>query len=351
MTENVAMKNQLIRLPAEWEKQSGVLLAWPHEDGYWKPILSSAKKAFAELIQTIAQDETVILVCRNKSETEKDFQALKVSSERIRLYEMPTNDVWARDFGPITVMQNTTPIVLNFTFNAWGNKYDMPFDRMIGENLNRQHAFGDNVFRKVDLVLEGGSVECDGQGTLLTTKKCLLNANRNTTFSQADLEVELKNYLGISRILWLNQGYLCGDDTDAHIDTLARFCDPNTICYQSCDDENDEHYQPLQAMAEELKTFRTLQGQPYRLVPLPWPKAKYSQLTQDRLPASYANFLITNSKIIVPQYQDPADQKALAILASCFPNRQVIGINSLSFIENFGSIHCLTMQLPEGVIS
>jgi agmatine deiminase len=345
------LKNKSIRLPAEWETQSGILLAWPHDDGYWQPVLSQAEKMFAALIEKIAEDETVIVVCRDKNQTENYLKSKQVLSPRIRLFEMPINDVWARDFGPISVMHNEKPTVLNFTFNAWGNKYDMPLDRMICENLNRAGAFGQNTFNKIDLVLEGGSLECDGQGTLLTTKQCLLNANRNSAFSQTDLETELKTHLGITRVLWLNHGYLCGDDTDAHIDTLARFCDTNTICYQSCDDENDEHYHDLKLMAEELKSFKTIDGQPYHLVPLPWPKPKLSQLTQDRLPASYANFLITNTKVLVPTYQDPADNQALAILTKCFPNRRVMGIDSLTFIENFGSIHCLTMQLPRGILS
>lgn len=340
------LKNNITRrLPAEWEAQSAILMAWPNESAYWKPLITAAEHRFSQLIYHIAEDELVVLVTSNKTRAMDYLKNANVNLDNIRCYEMPTNDVWARDFGPITILENNVPTILNFQFNAWGNKYDFPLDREICTNLEKMGAFNQHPFKKIDWVLEGGSIETDGCGTLLTTKKCLLNTNRNANYSAQVLEDALKRELGFQRILWLSHGFLPGDDTDAHIDTLARFCDANTICYQSGRDAD------LEAMAHELKQFKTIDGAPYRLVALPATEPKHSQLTGDLLPSSYANFLITNHKVIVPTYQDAADDIALDLISSLFPNRQVIGVDSLTFIENFGSIHCLTMQIPAGIIS
>jgi agmatine deiminase len=199
------------------------------------------------------------------------------------------------------------------------------------------------------LVLEGGGLESDGQGTLLTTAECLLSLNRNPHLSKSQLERQLKNRFGLDRILWLHHGYLAGDDTDSHIDTLARFCDPETIAYVRCDDPTDEHRPALLEMEKELKSFRTAAGRPYRLVPLPWPDACFAE-DGHRLPATYANFLIINGAVLVPTYRVRQDAEALAVFKNLFPDRAVIGIDCRMLIEQHGSLHCVTMQYPEGVV-
>ena len=189
----------------------------------------------------------------------------------------------------------------------------------------------------------------DGSGTLLTTARCLLAPTRNPKLTQDGLEARLKELLGLDRILWLQHGHLTGDDTDSHIDTLARFCDARTIAYVACADPDDEHHAELKAMEEELRALRAADGRPYRLVPLPWPRARYDDDGR-RLPATYANFLIINGAVLVPTYDDPADGPALARLRECFPGREIIGVDCLPLIYQYGSLHCVTMQLPEGVL-
>jgi len=200
------------------------------------------------------------------------------------------------------------------------------------------------------MVLEGGSIEVDGAGTLLTTRDCLLSPTRNPKLSQQQIEQKLIQWFGLSRVLWLGHGYLDGDDTDSHIDILARFCDCETIAYTHCDDESDPHYKELNAMETELRGLRSITDQPYRLVPLPWPAAKYDD-AGNRLAASYANFLVINGAVIIPGYNDPADEQARVCLQQCFPDREVIAINALALIKQGGSLHCMAMQLPEGVLT
>jgi len=338
------------RLPAEWSKQSGVMMTWPHADSYWQPVLAESEIVFAKIIAHIAEDEKVLLSCHDVDYVRGYLNEAKANIANVLFFPVASNDVWTRDYGPITVLTNQQPLLLKFKFNAWGAKYAMPLDNEVVHRLHEQKAYGNNPLRAVDLILEGGSIESDGAGTLLTTRRCLLKGKRNQQSNEKELAAQLTELFGLRKILWLNHGLLAGDDTDAHIDTLVRFCNENTICYQSCDDVDDEHYPELQKMAEELHTFSNADGKPYHLVPLPWPQIKNSILTGDRLPAGYANFLITNSKVIVPIYNDVADEQALEVLQNCFPDRQVVGVMSLPLIENFGSIHCVTMQLPVGVL-
>lgn len=278
------------------------------------------------------------------------LQTRTVHGKNVRTFIVPTNDTWIRDYGPLSVIsrQNTLQL-LDFEFNAWGNKYQSNNDNLVNRRLQEQGAFQQTPLKSIPWVLEGGSIETDGYGTLLTTANCLLSKQRNAEQNKARIEQALQEHLGATRILWLDHGALEGDDTDSHIDTLARFTDPNTICYVSCDQAEDPHYLPLKQMAQTLQTFRNHAGKPYRLVPLPWPKAKINR-NGKRLPATYANFLIINHAVLVPIYNDPADNKAIAIFKQLFPEREVIALNCLSLIEQFGSLHCATMQLPEGVI-
>ena len=233
--------------------------------------------------------------------------------------------------------------IYDFAFNGWGKKFEAKLDNQITKALHEKQVFGrDVIYRNcLDFVLEGGSIESDGEGTLLTTSTCLLSDNRND-LSKEVIETRLKNYFGLHRVLWLNHGYLAGDDTDSHIDTLARFCDVSTIAYVKCEDETDEHYIELKKMEEELMQFRTVSGNFYRLIPLPMADTVYDDET--RLPATYANFLIINDAVLVPTYQSPKDEIALKQLGQAFPDRKIIGINCLPLIKQHGSLHCVTMQ-------
>ncbi len=328
------------------------MLTWPHDRSDWQPILDQVEPVFVSITKAISQHQKVIINCFNKTQQShiKDLLRLaEVDSASTIFTFNPSNDTWVRDYGPITVYRNNQPYLLDFAFNAWGHKFESEKDNKVTRLQHQSGVFGDTPIETVPLVLEGGSIESDGQGTLLTTEACLLAPNRNPRLNRSELEHILHEKLGVRRILWLKNGYLAGDDTDSHIDTLARFCDAHTICYVACDDVHDEHYKEFKAMEEELKSFKTIQGKPYRLIPLPWPQAKYSDDGQ-RLPATYANFLIINGAVLLPTYNDPADEAAVACLQQCFPNRKIIPISCQSIILQYGSLHCLTMQLPDGVL-
>ena len=327
-------------------------LTWPHAGSDWAPILDAVEPVFVAIAASIARFEPVIIACHDqtvRTQVAARLRTAGIPDARLRLHIAPANDTWARDHGPITVLCRNEPTLLDFGFNGWGGKYAHDLDHLITRRLHAQSAFGDAPLETVDLILEGGSIEVDGQGTLLTTERCLLAPTRNPHHTRAQIENELAALLGVTRFLWLKNGYLAGDDTDSHIDTLARLCDPDTIAYVSCDDPADEHYTELKAMEAELAAFRTARGTPYRLVPLPWPQPK---LDADgaRLPATYANFLIINGAVLVPTYDDPADRVALERLRGCFPGREILGIDCLPLITQHGSLHCVTMQIPSGVV-
>ena len=339
-------------LPPEWAPQSGVLLTWPHAHSDWAPILARVEPVFVEIAAAVARVETVLIACHDEAHRLQVAARLRtagVSETACRIYVVPSNDTWARDHGPITVLCQADATLLDFGFNGWGGKFAHNLDDTVTRRLHAQHAFGPTPLEHVDLILEGGSIEVDGCGTLLSTERCLLSATRNPRLTRTQIEKKLSELLGVTRFLWLKNGYLAGDDTDSHIDTLARLCDANTIAYVACDDPADEHYVELKAMEEELGAFRTAAGQAYRLVPLPWPRAKFDD-DGARLPATYANFLIINNTVLVPTYRDGADDKALAALRRCFPDHSVVGIDCLPLITQHGSLHCVTMQLPVGVL-
>ena len=325
-----------------------MLLTWPHAGSDWAPILHRVEPVFAAIAAAIARHETVLIACHDETvrvQVAARLRAAGIPETRLRLFVAPANDTWARDHGPITVLCQGEATLLDFGFNGWGGKYAHDLDNLITRRLHAQHAFGDTPLEAVDLILEGGSIEVDGQGTLLTTTRCLLAPTRNPGRTRAQIEAELAARLGVMRILWLEHGYLAGDDTDSHVDTLARLCDPDTIAYVTCDDPADEHYAELKAMEAELAAFRTPRGAPYRLVPLPWPRARFDDAGA-RMPATYANFLVINGAVLVPTYEDPADRVALERLRACFPGREILGIDCLPLIEQHGSLHCVTMQIP-----
>lgn len=341
------------RLPAEWAPQSAVMLTWPHGHGDWAASLPAVETVFVRLAAAIAARQPLLIACHDEAHRTRIRQRLEaedVDGPRLRLAVAPSDDSWTRDHGPLTVIEDGRPHLLDFRFNGWGGKFPAEQDNRLTRRLHAQGVFADTPLTEIPLTLEGGAVETDGLGTLLATRSAVLTETRNPGLDQTGMEAQLREWLGMEHFLWLDNGHLEGDDTDGHIDTLARFVDPHTIAYVACDDPRDAHFEPLQLMAEELRALRDTQGRAYRLVPLPWPAPKYDPQGQ-RLPATYANFLIIEGAVLVPTYADAGDRDALQTLQACFPDREVIGIDCLPLIAQHGSLHCVTMQLPAGVIT
>lgn len=345
------MNSAAVRFPAEWEAQSAILLTWPHSDTDWAANLDAAEASFAAIARAVLTHESLLIGVHDAALIERvrtRIAPTPAQAARLHLAVAPSNDSWVRDHGPLTVFENGQPVLLDFQFNAWGGKYPCALDDAIPACLHQAGVFGQVPLRRIDCVLEGGALESDGQGTLLTTTSCLLDERRNPGITRPLAEARLREYLGIERVLWLTHGHLEGDDTDGHIDTLARFADPATLVYQGCVDPGDRHFEPLQEMADELAALRRPTGQPYQLVALPLPRPFYDE-DDRRLPATYANFLILNGAVLMPVYGDPADAVAQSCLAKLFPERTIIPIDCAPLIRQFGSLHCVTMQLPAAV--
>ena len=337
------------RLPAEWEPQGFVQLTWPHVDSLWYD-LPKVLDCYVSIAQAIVRHEALLIVCRNVEECLADFADRGVSTEGwpLRFATAPLNDTWARDHGAISVWDGTRKCILDFVFNGWGLKFAADLDNQITRRMYHAGAFAPDV-EYIDMrpfVLEGGSIDSDGAGTLLATSECLCSLNRNEYLSQDGIEARLKEAFGLERILWVRHGTLAGDDTDSHIDILARFCSPDTIAYTACQDPADGNFGPLKEMEAQLKTFRTLEGKPYRLIPLPIPEPLY--LDDYRLPASYANFLIINGAVLMPGAGSPQDAVAAARLQQAFPDREVIPIDCRPLLSGHGGLHCITMNYPAG---
>lgn len=337
-------------LPPEWAPQSAVLIAWPASGGDFAPWLTDVERNYCDVARAISCRQTVIIACHDAAHQRHIESLLREQTDmaRIVLVQIPYNDCWVRDTAPITVLKDSRALLLDFQFNGWGGKHDCTLDAQLAHNLIQQGIFGNTDALKIPMVLEGGSIEVDGQGSLLTSKRCLLNVNRNPSMTRGQIESELMQRFGVQRILWLDFGHVAGDDTDSHIDTLARFCSPEIIAYTACDDPEDPHYPELDLMRGQLADFATADGRPYQLVPLPMPKAIYDAEGQ-RLPAGYANFLIINGAVLVPVYNDPADATALERLAACFPERDIVPIDCRPLIHQYGSLHCATMQFPRAL--
>ena len=335
------------RLPAEWEAQAGVMLTWPHADTDWSDRLDAVEPVFARIGAAVAGHETLLSVCQTRQHAAAVHRRLCEAGappERLRYALAPADDTWARDHGPITVLEDGRPLVLDFRFNGWGGKFPAGRDDAINARLAEQGAFGTARFASDTLVVEGGALETDGRGTLLATRHSVITPTRNPGLTAGAVEARLRAALGIERFLWLDHGALSGDDTDGHIDTLARFCDPHTIVYTTAA-EDDPDRPGLEAMHAELTQLRQADGQPYRLLPLP-PPGIHRAPDGRRLPATYANFLVIDGAVLVPTYAVANDRRALSILAECFPRRDIIGIDCRSIILQNGSLHCLTMQFP-----
>lgn len=342
------MDNKTI-LPAEWYPQSAVQLTWPHEGTDWAAMLDEVVPCFVEIAREVVKREKLLIVCRNEAKVRN--QLGEVDYSRVIFRQIDSNDTWARDHGGISVFEEGMPVVYDFVFNGWGMKFAADYDNLITRKLFYHKTFAGEVVpaNMQPFVLEGGSIESDGKGTLLTTVECLSSVNRNEYLQREELENYLKQVFGLDRILWLESGYLEGDDTDSHIDTLARFCSEDTIAYVQCTDEEDEHFVELREMEEELKEFTQANGEPYRLVALPM--ADRVEWEGERLPASYANFLIINGAVLLPFYNSPKDEMARAALQTAFPDREIVGINCLPLIKQYGSLHCVTMQYPKEFIN
>ena len=310
------MKSTKRRILAEWEHQSMVQLTWPHEGTDWAPILDEITAVYENMASEIRKREPLLIVD-----------------------SIPHNDTWARDHGFITVEEDSVLFLLDFKFNGWGEKFEAALDNEINKHLYEQGLVKGTYEDHLDFVLEGGSIESDGKGTVFTTECCLMAPHRNQPLTKEEIEERLKEWLGAERIVWLQHGSLIGDDTDGHIDTLVRICPNDTLLYTG----GDKDHPDLAEMEKELQNLRTLDGKPYRLLKLPLPRPIYDD--GDRLPATYANYLIVNGAVLVPTYKQPdLDQEAMDVIQQAFPDREIVGIDCCAVIKQHGSLHCCTMQ-------
>ena len=349
--------------PSEWHQQEFVQLTWPHADTDWAPMLDEVYECYRNMAREIALREPLLIVALHPEEVREQLSSLFPSVPfPIHIIYSPNNDTWARDHAFITVFARGRRRLLDYQFNGWGMKFPANLDNQINKNIfnSIKQRFTDMEYHPcLDFVLEGGSIESDGQGTLLTTASCLLAPHRNDSLTREQIEQRLLDDLHVRRILWLHHGHLAGDDTDGHIDTLARLCPNDTIAYVQCTDRHDEQAGELRKMEAELQAFRTLDGRPYRLVPLPLPDPVFeedfeandhlhtSKPKRHRLPATYANFLIVNGAVLYPTYRQPAnDELARRQLQKVFPDDDIVGIDCTALIRQHGSLHCCTMQYP-----
>lgn len=334
----------------EWDNQDGILIAWPHAGTDWAYMLDEVTACYVEMARAILEDDERLVIVAPDADDVKASLGQDVDWQRISIIELPTNDTWVRDYGPIAVFKDGRTVLTDFTFNAWGMKFAADCDNLVTSRLQARGVFKAPLVNYRDLVLEGGSIETDGNGTVLTTTCCLTTPNRNDALSREQLEQELLDRLGCVKMLWLDHGALSGDDTDGHIDTLARFAPDGVILYCGCDNPEDEHYEPLMKMEEDLKQMTDAEGNPYHLIKLPLPDAMYDEIS--RLPATYANFLVMNHQVLVPVYGQPEnDVKACELIGQAFPGRKIQGIDCRPLICQHGSLHCATMQLPEGSLT
>lgn len=306
-------------------------------------MLDEVEECFLNLAREIASRQPLLLVAPEFPKALENFEF----KENVFYVECPTNDTWARDHGFISLLNEQEEVrLVDFCFNGWGMKFAACKDNLINSQLVKGSLLNGTYQNYRNFVLEGGSIESDGEGTLLTTSLCLLAPNRNDTLDKQEIEDYLKKSFNLKQVLWLDHGYLAGDDTDSHIDTLARLCPDHTICYVQCTDTEDEHYTELKKMEEQLKEFRTLDNEPFRLLGLPMPEAIFDE-DGERLPATYANFLIMNDAVLYPTYDQPEnDRKAACVLQEAFPGKEIVGVDCRALIKQHGSLHCVTMQYP-----
>ena len=334
--------------PAEFAPHEATWLSWPHNPDTWPGKIGSIFPVYAQFIKLVAEGEKVNINVSDRSMAEDAFAVIEKTGadmSNVFFYVNPTNDAWCRDHGPAFLVNpeaDQKKIIVDWGYNAWGGKYP-PFDLddVVPRRISLQK---DLPFTIADIVMEGGSVEFNGKGTILTTTSCLLNENRNPQLTKEAIEEYLRGFYGVTNILWLGDG-IVGDDTDGHIDDLTRFVNEDTVVTVVENDPNDDNFAPLLENLEMLRSLKLENGEPIEVIELPMPKAIYYE--GQRLPASYANFYISNKYVIVPVFDDPNDQKALEILQELFPTRKVVGLNSVDIIWGLGSFHCLSQQEPK----
>ncbi|MBB1126704.1 agmatine deiminase family protein [Thiospirillum jenense] len=339
----------MIRFPAEWEPQHTLLITWPHAATDWADQIVEVTALYVALTAAVSRYQSVLIVCRDDNHRRAIAHRLidhQLGQAPIQLARAPYNDTWIRDYGPLTVLTTDGRVELrDFRFNGWGGKFAATLDDRLTNRLYQHGVFGGGALETSQLILEGGAIDTDGQGSVLLVRRTIIDPARNLNWSQTDIETELTRTLGVTRFHWLEHGWLSGDDTDGHIDTLARFTDSSTICHAWSDTPGDADAATLQQMTAELATLRQANGAPYRLIPLPQPAPI---MTKDgrRLPATYVNFIILNGAVIVPIYNDPADEIACERLRSAFPGRMIQPLNARALIRQGGSLHCISMHTP-----
>jgi agmatine deiminase len=335
-------------MPAEWEPHRGTWLSWPHKQASWPGKFGPIPAIFARMVRHLAEHEEVHINVADQSmenAVRRTLSELNSAGANVHFHYNPTNDAWCRDHGPIFIQRDggrrREEAIVDWDYNAWGGKYP-PFDLddVIPTRIGRE--YGIPVFSP-GMVLEGGSIDVNGRGTLLTTEACLLNPNRNPGLDQDQIESALRDYLGVSHVLWLGDG-IAGDDTDGHVDDLTRFVDSSTVVTVVEEDPADENYEPLQDNLERLQRMTDEAGRPLRVVQLPMPRALYHE--GQRLPASYANFYIANGVVLLPAYDPERDGEARGTLQSLFPEREVVPIDCTDLVWGLGAFHCVSQQWP-----
>ena len=339
------------RFLAEWQPQEAVLLAWPFPQSDWQPWLNEIQQTYVELAAAVADTAIPVILCQDTDHRHHIMAQLGPDlSSRARFICCAYNDTWCRDYGPVTLGEQGVPATLaSFRFTGWGEKYNADADDAVNSRLGELGLWQLPV-KQIGFELEGGAIETDGEGTLLTTEACLMAGNRNHTMTQADVEQALISHLGVERVIWLKNGFLIGDDTDSHVDNLVRFASPDTLVYACCDNPDDPHFEPLKAMEAEVHSLRKRDGQPYECLPLMIPEAIRDE-QNNRLPASYVNFLILNDTVIVPVFGCASDQPALQQLRKAFPDYRLLTVSGQHLIKQYGGPHCATMQLPRGTLN
>lgn len=339
-------KRQLF-LPAEWHRQQMVQLTWPHEGTDWNYMLAEVEACFLEIAKAISKRERVLVVAPDTDAVGKQLEEAGARMQNITLFQCETNDTWARDHAFITLLGDNVPHYVDFCFNGWGRKFEASLDNAINGKLYDAGIVKGEYEDCTSLVLEGGSIESDGKGTILTTSQCLLAPHRNQPMERDDIEKCLKRMLHADRVLWLDYGNLIGDDTDGHVDTIARLAPNDTIVYMQCTDKNDAQHDDLNEMERQISELRTAEGKPYRMLALPSPSPIHDE-EGERLPATYANFLVINGAVLYPTYAQPEnDAKAAEVLKEAFPSLEIVGIDCRALIKQHGSLHCVTMQYPD----
>jgi agmatine deiminase len=333
-----------VSLPSEWSIQQFVLLTWPHKYSDWKHYLNKIEKTYIDITEAISKKDNVKILCYDELHKNHVINLLSyrdVSTRNISFLIVKTNDTWIRDYGPISVYNDKKLVLLNFSFNGWGERRIYELDNKVNKSIDDIDGFGDVSLIDIPIVLEAGNIETDGHGTLIMSSNCLFN-NRNN-YSKNEYEKIFKKLFNIKQLIFIENSYLEGDDTDGHIDNLIRFIDDKTICYLTCDDEKDKHYQSLKKLEKEVYQIRNTESKSYKLIPLPLPYSKYRNTK--RLPASYLNFLITNNAILLPVFNDEKDNMAINNIKPFINNRDLYKINASPLIEQGGGIHCCTMQV------